>query len=119
MNSEPAAQLLRENLFLLFRAQLRKDLEGAGIPAEFTDRLLGEYAVLKQLLTVEVERLSRERRSLLAGLLYRVDISETQLAQCRQKEPSWSLEEVMAELIIRRILQKVILKKTFSDKRET
>ena len=50
----------------------------------------------------------------LSNLLNRIDISETQLNNYQVKKISFSFEEIIAELIIKRTLQKVILKKRFS-----
>ena len=50
----------------------------------------------------------------LSNLLIRIDISETQLNNYQAKKISFSFEEIIAELIIKRTLQKVILKKRFS-----
>jgi hypothetical protein len=105
--------LLKEDLFELFRAQLRKDFEGSGIGAEFTDKIPETFVELKRCVATIIRPLSGQRHSLLQGLLYRVDISEAQLKNY-SGDPGVSFEEMLAELIIKRILQKVILKKTFS-----
>lgn len=104
--------LVNENLFELFCAQLKKDFEGSGLSAEFTGDLPREFNDLKNSVLGEVKRVIS--KSALPALLYRVDISEKQLTDYQKKNSALSFEEVISELIIKRVLQKVILKKRFS-----
>ena len=106
--------LWKEDLFELFKAQLKKDFESAGASGDFVNDLPVELEVLKSTVTAELVLILKTNGSLLASLLYRIDISERQLQQYQDKNLSLSFEEIIAELIIKRILQKVILKKTFS-----
>jgi hypothetical protein len=46
--------------------------------------------------------------------LYRVDVSERQLKEYHHKHLTLNFEEIVIELVIKRILQKIILKKKFS-----
>ena len=62
-----------------------------------------------------VKELGRKQARLIPSLLYRIDISEKQLRDFAQRHPALAFEEVVAQLIVRRILQKVILKKKFSN----
>ncbi len=106
--------LLKENLFDLFKTQLRKDFESAGVNGVFADNLPLNFDALKIFLIQQLEPLLKSNSSLISSLLYRIDISEIQLQNYQRKNHSLSFDEVLAELIIKRILQKVILKKTFS-----
>ena len=106
--------LLKENLFDLFKLQLKKDFEGAGASADFADHLPSEYNALKVAVEEQLNPMLKNNGSLLSSLLYRIDISEAQLQSYQHKNTSLPFEELLAELIIKRILQKVILKKTFS-----
>ena len=107
------ASLQQENLFELFKSQLKKDFEGAGANADFTAQLPAGFDALKAAL-VEVLNPLAQQATALPSLLYRVDISEQQLHKYQQAHPQLSFEEMIAELIIKRVLQKVILRKTFS-----
>jgi hypothetical protein len=106
--------LLKENLFGLFKNQLKKDFEGAGLSVDFTDDLPLGFDALKTSVMMRLEPLLKNNSTLLSSLLYRIDISEIQLQNYQRKNPSLPFDEVLAELIIKRILQKVIFKKTFS-----
>ena len=108
--------LFKENLFDLFTAQLKKDFEGAGANTDFTDNLPRAFETLTFVLVQELKKISTSSSTLIASLLYRIDISEIQIRSYQLKNSSLSFEEVLAELIIKRILQKVILKRTYSAK---
>lgn len=102
-----------EDLFVLFRQQLKKDFEGAGINGDFCEALIPDFTDLKNKLQKELDHVLRNNQ--LTGLLYRIDISEVQLKNYQAASPRLLFEEILAETIIKRILQKVILKKRFSS----
>lgn len=110
-----SASLLQNDLFDLFKKQLRKDFEGSGLEGQFAEVLPPVFDLLKASLMQELHPLVRNNSSLLASLLYRVDISERQLKSYREASTGMDMEELLSELIIKRILQKIILKKKFSE----
>ncbi|MDI1354548.1 MAG: hypothetical protein PSX36_06505 [bacterium] len=107
-------QLVKEDLFVPFADQLKKDFETCALSTEFVHTLPREFYQLKDVLIRELAPLFKSSSSSLSSLLYRIDISEGTLHSYQKKNEELSFEEVVAELIIKRILQKVILKKTFS-----
>jgi len=106
--------LLKEDLFDLFKIQLKKDFENAGASGDFADDLPQNFDALKIFLMRRMEPLLKNNSSLISSLLYRIDISEAQLQNYQKKNPLLSFDELLAELMIKRILQKVVLKRTFS-----
>jgi hypothetical protein len=115
LEPEVNSGLQQEDLFELFRQQLKKDFESCGIDATFTISLTPEYETLFKIILLQVERLIAGASQYFAGLLYRVDISEQQLQKHASRYPDQNLAETISELIIKRTLQKVILKKRFSE----
>lgn len=107
--------LFKQNLFDLFKSQLSKDFESAGLDISFTSNLPKDLELLINTVKVQIETLSKKTPHLLPILLYRIDISEQQIKVYSKKNPDAIYEVLLAELIIKRILQKVILKKTFSN----
>lgn len=105
--------LLKEDLFLLFKNQLQKDFESAGINAAVND-LPADFGALKQFIVHVLAPLLANNSTLVSSLLYRVDVSEQQLQKYQLNNKTLGFDEVLAELIIKRVLQKVILRKTFS-----
>ena len=104
--------LMQADLFQLFKQQLKKDFEGAGLKGEFVEELPAEFDELKRIILAKIS--SASKTNALAGLLYRIDLSENQISAYLKKYPDFSFEQAVAELIIKRTLQKVILKKRFS-----
>jgi flagellar biosynthesis component FlhA len=108
----PFQALQKKELFEEFVKQLRKDFEGAGealqeqtvIPQEYNELLGFLVPVIKQV----------DRNGHLHGLLYRIDVSEQQIKKACLQMPEKDFEDVLADLIIRRILQKIVLRKKFS-----
>jgi hypothetical protein len=110
------SELAKEDLFLLFAAQLKKDFENSGLDAAFVQGIPREFGALKDTIAAQVEVLLLGNSSYLKALLYRIDISEQQIKKYTSANPSSDLAAVVAELIIKRTLQKVILKKNFSGR---
>ena len=110
----PLNYLNDQNLFHLFKQQLKKDFEGSGNNGDFADGLLPDFNFLKERLIKELRQIQKNN-SQFAGLLYRIDISGTQLNNYQSVRPDMIFDEVVAELIIKRTLQKIILKKRFSS----
>ena len=93
--------------------QLIKDFEGAGVSAE-NIAPAGDPKKIRGAVLTSVKEAQRGSGDQLQRLLYRVDVSEAQLRRYCDKFPMRAFEEVVAELIVMRTLQKVILKKRFS-----
>ena len=107
--------LLKEDLFELFKIQLKKDFEVSGRNGDFVENLPSQFDSLREKIQREINCILKESSSSLPGLLYRVDISEFQLKKYQSENKMLDFEELIAELIIKRILQKVILRKKFSQ----
>ncbi len=108
------ASLLQKELFELFRLQLKKDFEVAGCDIEFTEHLPIDFDALGDIISAQIKKIERRSSSKLPELLYRIDISEQQVNRFAHEQPAELWEDLVAELIIKRVLQKVILKKTYS-----
>ncbi len=106
--------LVQQNLFDLFKTQLKKDFSSCSLNVDFINELHADLPHLKASVIKELEPLLKNTNQL-SALLYRIDISETQIKNYTDKNPAMGFEEVLSELIIKRILQKVILKKKFSQ----
>ena len=104
-------QLAESQIFELFKIQLKKDFESSGISAEFCDRLPKNLDDLVN----TISRSLRNNAASVANLLYRVDISENVLKKTLQnEEAAQDFESVLALLIVKRILQKVVIRRNYS-----
>ena len=53
--------------------------------------------------------------SSMQNLLYRIDVTELQIKKEAVNHPEKNFQQILSELIIKRILQKVILKEKYSN----
>ena len=96
---------LLRNLIL----QIRKDFESAGIPIKL---LLNKRYSFVELAQIISDSFMQAGATAMFNLLYRVDVSEKQL---KDGMPTPGIDPILvAELVIKRELQKVVLKKQYS-----
>lgn len=111
---EPVSALTKHHIFEAFVIQLRKDFECAGFALPDQIIIQQNYSELVEQISGQIKLLSKSTG--LQALLYRIDVSEQQIKQAASRFPDKSYEHLISELIIKRILQKVILKQHFSSK---
>jgi hypothetical protein len=105
----------KPGLFGAFKIQLKKDFENCGINSDFSDELIADFDFILQLLSTEVNHIIKTSNDKLTELLYRIDISELQIKKLGSKNPATPFNQIIAELIIKRELQKVVIKQMFRD----
>jgi len=110
------AQLTRKDLFDAFKAQLAKDFVQSNFSADFVEALEPDYARIHVEIVKELQRSEKMADADLMRLLYRVDISETQLKRYLDEQPNQNHLITIAELIIKRILQKVVIRRYYSER---
>ena len=106
--------LAKPDLFEAFKAQLKKDFEMCAIDSDFVSGLNSDYGLLLQTLAKEVEKIMKASTKL-SDLLYRIDISENQLKKLSKEKSDSDLSDVVAELVIKRELQKVVIRKMYKE----
>lgn len=106
-------QLSRKDLFDAFKAQLAKDFDQSNFPSDFVEALEPDYISIHQKIAFELHGNGEKSDSDLMRLLYRVDISEAQLKKYFNRDRTENQLSVIAELIIKRVLQKVVLKQFY------
>jgi uncharacterized membrane-anchored protein YhcB (DUF1043 family) len=106
-------QLSQQDLFDAFKRQLEKDFAQSNFPADFVRELEPDYAGILEKIAFELKLNEKKTDVNLMQLLYRVDISEAQLKKYLEANKDESYFNVLAELIIKRILQKVVIKKFY------
>ena len=106
--------LQRVDVFEKFKTQLQRDFELCGF-LDITPKLSSNNLehvfneVLKSVLTIE-----KKDSSSIQNLLYRIDVTELQIKKEASNHPEKNFQQILAELIVKRILQKVILKEQYS-----
>jgi uncharacterized membrane-anchored protein YhcB (DUF1043 family) len=106
-------QLSSVRLFDAFKKQLVKDFEQSKFPAEFVPALEPDYNSIHQKIVDELQRHEGKTDFKLMNLLNRIDISEAQLKRYLSKDKTESHFNVIAELVIKRVLQKVVIKQMY------
>jgi hypothetical protein len=105
--------LSSQDLFDAFKMQLAKDFEQSNFQADFIKSLEPDYASIHEKIVSELQRSEKRADSNLMSLLYRVDISEVQLKKYLNNRRNENRLSTIAELIIKRVLQKVVIKQYY------
>jgi hypothetical protein len=105
--------LSAEELLLKFKEQLFRDFEMSGV-SEFLDPVNNSFDSILQNVVQSLDKIQVSGSSKLHSLLYRIDLSEKQIEEGLRENGDKTRNEVLAVLIIKRILQKVILKVIYS-----
>ncbi|MEQ1587857.1 MAG: hypothetical protein ABL895_18370 [Cyclobacteriaceae bacterium] len=103
-------QLSSKELFDAFKMQLVKDFQQSNFPADFVAELEPDYSSIHEKIARELQHNEKRTDFNLMHLLYRIDISEVQLKRYLNEDKHESYFNVIAELIIKRVLQKVVVK---------
>lgn len=107
-------ELSKPELFRLFKEQLLKDYELAGCENHAPVIGSADLSAVQEAITTSLTVLSRQQTAYYS-LLYRIDITEQQIYAATQAEPETDLLHTVALLIIKRELQKIILKQLYSS----
>ena len=106
-------QLNNKDLFEAFKLQLAKDFVQSNFEAGFVQALEPAYASIHEKIMVELQRNEKRADYNLMQLLYRVDISEAQLNKYLNQANNENHLGTIAELIIKRVLQKVVIRQYY------
>ena len=114
MEIDTINSLQKPDLFEKFKTQLFRDFELCGFsdeaPQLCSDNLEHVFQeVLKSVVIIE-----KKDSSSIQNLLYRIDVTELQIKKEASNHLEKNFQQILAELIIKRILQKVILKQQYS-----
>ncbi|MEI6523348.1 MAG: hypothetical protein ACOYNH_04355 [Bacteroidia bacterium] len=103
-------------LFQLFIAQLIKDFSSANFDSDFITHLKPDVQEIQFAIIDQLEKVEKISKTKLRNLLYRIDISEKQILKLSKNKTENSFNEILSELIIKRVLQKVIFKEYYKAK---
>lgn len=108
-------QLSSQDLFVAFKMQLIKDFEQSNFSAEVIRQIKPNYYGIHSLLASILQHNEFSTQHNIMQLVYRIDISETQLKKYLKENKDESYYNVLAELIIKRVLQKVVTKQYYKN----
>lgn len=108
-------QLSSKELFEAFKRQLVKDFQQSNFATDFVAELEPDYTSIQEKIARELQHNEKRTDFNLMHLLYRIDISEAQLKRYLSESKDESHFNVIAELIIKRVLQKVVVKEYYKN----
>ena len=116
MNSESITLFLNhEKIVSDLCQQITKDINEDDCVIHLKWSTQSAFADLFQQIFPVIERLEKTNQSKLNFILNRTDISEIQLKQAIKKNKSWNNAQIISDLIIKRELQKVVIRSHFKN----
>lgn len=114
MEIERIQDLQKPDLFEKFKTQLHRDFELCGFVDEAPKIISNNLEHVFQEVLKSVMIIEEKDSGSLQNLLYRIDVTELQIKKETVNHPEKNFQQILAELIVKRILQKVILKQQYS-----
>ena len=114
MNLDLTKSLQKIELFEKFRNQLYRDFELSGFADEAPKLNSNNLEHVFQEVLNSVMIIEKKDSSSIQNLLYRIDVTELQIKKEAANYPKKNFQQILSELIVKRILQKVILKQQYS-----
>lgn len=114
MNIGVINSLQKPDLFEKFKTQLHRDFELCGYADESPKLNSNNLEHVFQEVLKSVMVIEKKDSTSLQNLLYRIDVTELQIKKEVANHPEKNFQQILAELIVKRILQKVILKEQYS-----
>ena len=106
----------REEIIRLVVNQIVKDFGSFNIDLNISSQSGDLYSSLQNKLEIEVARIIEEDNTVFKGLLYRIDISEKEIAQYHREMPQNTFHTIISQLILHRELKKVLYREYYKNK---
>jgi len=94
--------------------QVIKDFGMQGMEIKFSGNTDNAYAELFSQILPIINKLQKENFENFYSLLYRIDISESQIKKAVEQTKDKSFSEVVTDFILKRELLKVVMRRSFS-----
>lgn len=101
------------DLFDAFKIQLAKDFGQSNFDAAFIMDLEPDYVRIHDKIVQQLQRSEKRADAHVMQLLNRIDISETQMKNHLHKHVNENRLATIANLIIKRVLQKIVIKQYY------
>lgn len=96
--------------------QIIKDFDMFGLEIKFSGSKYDAYEELFDQIEPYIDELLSVNRSKFMSVLYRIDVSEYQLKKAVEENESESFSTIITDLIIKRELQKVVIRAHYAQK---
>lgn len=114
MDIDVINSLQKVDLFEKFKTQLHRDFELCGFADEAPKIVSNNLEHVFQEVLKSVMIIEKKDSASLQNLLYRIDVTELQIKKEAASHPEKIFQQILSELVVKRILQKVILKQQYS-----
>ncbi len=117
LNSQALRQACgRDDLIRKTAAQITKDFAEFGFEVSFSGNVEGFYDEVFKQMRVHIMHIMGEHYSQFLNFLYRIDVTESQVAIYQKEMGDASYEDALTELIIHREMKKVMIREYFKAK---
>jgi hypothetical protein len=96
--------------------QIIKDFDMFGIEIKFSGNAYNAYDELFEQIEPHINKLISSNQQKFMGILYRIDLSDEQIKKALKENNSESFSEILSDLIIKRELQKVVIRNHYKSK---
>ncbi len=93
--------------------QIIKDFDMFGMEIKFSGSVYNAYEELFDQIRPRIENLISNNHQKFMGILYRIDLSEEQIKKAVNENFSEPFSDIITDLIIKRELQKVVIRSQF------
>lgn len=97
-------------------AQIIKDFDMFGMEVKFSGSAYNAYEELFDQVHPHIKKLIDSNQSKFMGILYRIDLSDEQIKKAVSENGSEPFSEIVTDLIIKRELQKVVIRNHYKSK---
>lgn len=118
MNSDITQYLNRLDILQDTAQQVIKDFGMSGMKVNFSGNPENAYTELFAQVLPHIEKLQKENFQNFYNLMYRIDISEVQIKKAVANTADRSFAEIVTDLILKRELLKVVMRKSYSAGKE-
>lgn len=95
--------------------QIIKDFDMFGLEIKFSGNAYNAYEELFEQIEPHIKNLIDTNQSKFMGILYRIDLNDEQIKKAVNENHSESFSEIITDLIIKRELQKVVIRKHYKS----
>lgn len=93
--------------------QIIKDFDMFGMEVTFSGNAYNAYEELFDQIEPHINELIVSNQTKFMGILYRIDVSDVQVKKAVEENGSETFSEIITDLIIKRELQKVVIRKHY------
>jgi hypothetical protein len=95
--------------------QIIKDFDMFGLEIKFSGNAYNAYEELFEQIEPHIKKLIDTNHSKFMGILYRIDVSDEQIKKAVNENTSEPFSEIITDLIIKRELQKVVIRQHYKN----